>query len=146
MRFSSFPELYGRVIVPDVVMEELQFQDAPEKVRNWAFAVPAWVEVLPAPTKPLPTELHRGEAAAIVLAGELGANLLLLDDKDARKYAEARGFRVTGVLGVVRDAARILRSFDWEAALTKLQWETNHRATPSLYADVAAEIRRSASS
>lgn len=45
--------------------------------------------------------LHAGEVEAIILAEELKANLLLVDDKAARKAASSRGFKITGTLGLI---------------------------------------------
>ncbi len=42
-----------------------------------------------------------GEAASIILALEKDANLIILDDKDARKIAEKLGLKVTGTAGVL---------------------------------------------
>lgn len=37
--------LFGRVLVPAAVMEELRHPQAPSKVRSWLMEVPSWVEV-----------------------------------------------------------------------------------------------------
>jgi uncharacterized protein len=47
----------------------------------------------------LRTRLGRGESEAIVLAKELGADFLVIDDAAARQSAEAEGQRVVGLLG-----------------------------------------------
>ena len=47
----------------------------------------------------LRTRLGRGESEAIVLAKELGADFLIIDDAAARQVAEAEGQRVVGLLG-----------------------------------------------
>lgn len=47
----------------------------------------------------LRSRLGRGEAEAIVLAGELRADVLILDDAVARRAAEQEGRRVVGILG-----------------------------------------------
>lgn len=52
-------------------------------------------------TRLLAADLDPGEAAAIALALELSADLILLDERDGRSAAERAGLRVTGVLGVL---------------------------------------------
>ena len=52
----------------------------------------------------LQTRLRRGEAEAIVLARELQADVLILDDAVARRVAEAEGRNVVGLLGLLLHA------------------------------------------
>jgi predicted nucleic acid-binding protein len=47
------------------------------------------------------TRLDLGECAAIILAEELSANQLLLDDLAGRREAQARGLPVIGTVGIV---------------------------------------------
>jgi len=49
--------------------------------------------------------LGAGELAAISLAEQLHAALILIDDLDGRLEAERRSLKVIGTLGVLRDAA-----------------------------------------
>lgn len=46
-------------------------------------------------------DLHRGEAEAIVLARELRAERLVIDDQDARRFALRRGIPVIGTVGIL---------------------------------------------
>jgi len=45
--------------------------------------------------------LQAGERAAILLAESTMADIILLDEKAARRVAATRGLRVTGILGVL---------------------------------------------
>lgn len=47
-----------------------------------------------------------GEAEAIVLAQELAADILLIDERKARKTALQLGLPVTGILGVLLEAKK----------------------------------------
>ena len=52
----------------------------------------------------LQQQLDPGEAEAIVVAAELQAGLLLVDEKRGRRIARERGLEVTGLLGVLAEA------------------------------------------
>jgi predicted nucleic acid-binding protein len=65
------PKLYGGVIVPQPVLEELRHLDAPKPVVEWANDLPEWVEVVATVQLNIDAdlaELDAGEAAAIGLA------------------------------------------------------------------------------
>ena len=48
--------------------------------------------------------LHRGESEALVLANELNADYLLMDEAAGRKTAEMMGVKIIGLLGVLLEA------------------------------------------
>lgn len=52
----------------------------------------------------LQRDLDRGEAETIALALELGADLVLLDEREGRHTAQHLGLKTTGVLGVLLEA------------------------------------------
>ncbi len=126
------PSLYGQVLLPTSVHEELLDKGSSDIVRKWASALPSWISVqTPAASPPLPSGLHRGEMDAIALAEELHAGLILMDDAAGTRYALERGLTITGTLGVLVEAAQN----EWlkiDAALSKLK-HTDFRATPGLY-------------
>jgi len=52
------------------------------------------------------SSLHKGEAEAIALAAELKADIVIIDEQEARQFARQAGLVVTGVLGVLLRAKR----------------------------------------
>jgi uncharacterized protein len=52
----------------------------------------------------LQRDLHRGEAESIALAFEIQADLVLLDEKEARHGAQRLGLPVIGVVGILLEA------------------------------------------
>jgi predicted nucleic acid-binding protein len=101
------PILSGRILIPRAVVEELQHPNTPAVVRTWLADPPAWLEVRPIAGRPdaaLAT-LEAGEQEAIVLAQELRANILFVDDGKARDLAIQQGLRLMGTVGVLEQAA-----------------------------------------
>jgi len=85
-------------------------------------------------------DLDRGEREAIALAEELAADLLLVDEWDARLEAERRHLRVVGTLRVLADgASRGLT--DLEESFERLR-HTNFRANSELLESSLEKYRR----
>src|SRR6202000_874204 len=102
------PILYERLLIPEAVAAELQHPEAPPVVRGWMAMPPPWLEVHPV-TSRLPQDLghlHAGECAAILLAEDLQADQVILDDWEAREAARKRGLAVTGLVGILDQAAK----------------------------------------
>jgi predicted nucleic acid-binding protein len=51
-------------------------------------------------------DLHRGEAEAIALASDMGADIVLIDEREGRQRAAEAGIAVSGVLGILLRAKR----------------------------------------
>ncbi len=102
------PALFERIFVPQTVQNELRENEAPESVRRWIAAPPSWLEIVPTEQvngDPELLRLDEGERAAILLATQIGADLLLIDDRDGVNVARSKGFAVTGTLGILDLAA-----------------------------------------
>jgi predicted nucleic acid-binding protein len=80
------PALFGRVILPHAVFEELQHPKTSLRVRQWVADLPAWLEVrkVASIANPALMGLDVGEREAIQLALELGINIVLIDEADGR--------------------------------------------------------------
>lgn len=102
------PEILGPIVIPEGVQFELSHPSAPEPVRKWLAAKPAWlsVKVADEPDVELSAWLDRGEAEAITLAVETRPDFLLMDERKGRRLAEERGLAVIGALGVLLEASR----------------------------------------
>lgn len=98
------PNLFQQVVIPPEVVKEMSHPKAPAEVRSFIALPPSWLSIQ-TPTTRLPLDhLDAGEAAAISLAAELGAPLLI-DELDGRNEAQARGLTVIGAIGVLERAA-----------------------------------------
>jgi len=95
------PKLFDRITIPDRVFQELLAGPS-------SFTVPDWLVTASAKdtdrVSALCLELDPGEAEAIVLAQELAADLLLIDEKRGRRIAKASNLRMTGLLGILIEA------------------------------------------
>ena len=99
------PGLFGRVMVPPAVFAELLLPRRPERVRNCFTPGPAWLEVhAPAGMLTIP-KLHVGEIAALSLALEMHADLVLVDERDAYRAAVERHLAAVGTIRVLERAA-----------------------------------------
>ena len=100
-RFDILESLYGAIVVPSAVERELlgYHETLPGSIQVRA---PANVEEV----QRLRLDLDEGEAEAIVLAGELHADFLLMDEALGRERARAAHLSVIGLVGVLLVAKR----------------------------------------
>lgn len=125
------PALFGRVLIPEAVLQELRSPAAPAQIGAWLDAAPDWIESRVAAE--IPTELRQlgpGEREAIVLTESVDDGLVLLDERRALGIARQRGLAVTGTLGVL-DLAAARGLVDLADAFERLA-RTNFRGSPRL--------------
>lgn len=113
--------LYGQVTVPNAVCRELASAGAQSVVRRWMADRPAWIEVRESAAANCAelSDLGAGEREAILLAHELDADVVLLDERRAANEAIRRRLRTIGTLGVL-DAAAAAGLVDLDQALKSL--------------------------
>ena len=116
-------ELTGDVLIPRQVAAEIAYL-----VPDWR--TPAWITLGPL-LEPHSSEaiawqhaglLDAGEAEAMALARQIGADWLLTDDAAARLFGSALGMEVHGSLGILLWAAAAghLDRIEAEASLSRL--------------------------
>jgi predicted nucleic acid-binding protein len=101
------PILFGKVIVPRGVHEELIHKGTPHQVSRFFQFAPDWYRVQESPgvrASLFHASLGRGEREAILLAKFLQADLLLIDDQLGRQAARSRNLVISGTLGVLESA------------------------------------------
>jgi predicted nucleic acid-binding protein len=137
------PRLYGNVVVPPGVIEELRSSKAPPEVKSWVNALPEWLEIHPltSPSKPELGHLGLGEREAIQLAEERHAALLLIDERKGQSEAARRGLSTTGTLGVLLDAGEA-GLIDPPQAFRRLMEETTFRMSPALEAQFLRRLHK----
>ena len=131
-QIELLPRLFGQIVIPQAVYEELRAEGAPAQLQEWMRRLPTWLEIYSVTAIGDITleSLHSGEREAILLAEELKADLIILDEKAARQIARERGLNLTGLLGILETAAT-RQLIDLPAVLERLQ-QTTFRASPRL--------------
>ncbi|MDM8550752.1 hypothetical protein QUF72_11765 [Desulfobacterales bacterium HSG2] len=126
------PYLFGKVFIPNAVFRELTHRHTPKIVHDFIVSSPEWLEVRTVvSTDHSLSALDPGEREAILLADEIGAEVILLDEKAARNAAEQRGVRCVGTLRILSDGAKE-GQIDIYRAVSRLR-QTTFRAKPALF-------------
>ena len=104
-QLELLPRLYGGVFIPAEV--ELELRDEEHSASGTAIfqSCAEWLKVRAAKSVITLAGLDSGESAAIALAQELGADLLLIDERFGRRIALEYGLAIRGTVGVLEDAA-----------------------------------------
>ena len=86
-------------------------------------------------------KLDPGEAESIVLAIELDADLLLIDEKKGRKIAMKYGIKITGLLGILLEAKALGLIKEVKPALDMLIYNIGFRINPKLYQEILKKAK-----
>jgi uncharacterized protein len=129
-------QLYGKVLIPVQVFEELQTsEDRPGSRALRAAVQEGWLEsAAPASGDELGSlslALGPGEAGAILLSGQRPCRFLLLDERRGRAVAKRRGLRVVGTGGILLAAKQQGLLSRVSQALDQLA-ESGYRLSPEL--------------
>jgi predicted nucleic acid-binding protein len=117
-------DLFGVVVIPSMVLAELS------RLKEFGYDISEieeahWLIVHTAQdttaVKNLSNQLDPGESEAIVLAQELRADFLLIDERKGRKVANTLGFKTVGVLGILLEAKKQKLVFEVAPLLDEIQ-------------------------
>lgn len=110
-QLQLLPQLYSQVSIPEAVYRELA-EISPPVPGALEVQDALWLEVRQVTNRAIVERLQNevrldfGESEAIALALEVGADLLLIDERRGRAEADRLGVRITGLLGLLVEAKR----------------------------------------
>jgi predicted nucleic acid-binding protein len=138
-KLDLLPALYGRVLVPRRVFEEVVVEGAGLPGAA-GVAAAGWLEVVDIPADDLVyaalrTAVDSGEAAAIALAARTHADVVLIDDRAGRLAATQLGLLVRGTLAILVEAKR-RGHVDAVKPLIARMHAAGFRATPAIVAAI----------
>ncbi len=106
-QLSLLQQLYGTVIIPEAVYQELTDPDFPVAGATEVQTLD-WIQTRQVSdctvVEALINELDKGEAEAIALALEIKAEQLLIDERRGRLVAKQLNIRYVGILGILVEA------------------------------------------
>lgn len=140
-RLDLLPRLFGRIHIPLAVRNEIQHD--PEAVGAAELSAAPWLVVTPVAdslaVELLLDQLDVGESEAIVLAHELRAGLLLMDERRGRRRAMQSSLTVAGTLAVLIQARQQGLVESLQPLLKRLR-ELPFHMSEALQADVLGRV------
>jgi uncharacterized protein len=110
-RFDFLRQLFGEVTIPQAVYDEAVVAGREEGGAKREVSGGAWIKTMSIQgrlaVEVLLDEMDLGEAEAIVLARELGADWVLMDEKKGRRKLSQMGINKIGTLGILLKAKQI---------------------------------------
>jgi len=106
--FELLQQLFGKIIIPQAVYNEAVISGQEKGEAKQEILSSDWIEVVSVvnslAVEVLLDELDRGEAEVIVLARELNADWVLMDEKKGRRKLTQLGIRKIGTVGILLKA------------------------------------------
>lgn len=133
----------GGILIPRAVYREVVDQGEGRAGAS-EVAKSKWIDVLEVHDEKLvallSAELDKGEAEAIALAHQTAAQVILLDERDARRIAQRMGFRVLGTIGLLIWAKKAGELDSLAKYLEILQSTGNFRFSKILFERALSEV------
>lgn len=128
-------QLYQEVIIPEAVYQELAVLGEPmvQQLEQPWLQVRQVTALTRVEALQKQARLDRGESEAIVLAQELQADLLLIDERRGRAEAQRLGIPITGLLGMLLEAKMKGLIPAVKPLMDQLIAESLFRVSPALY-------------
>lgn len=136
---------FHQVLIPDAVKRELdRLPDQIARARVDRCIEDGWLCSRAVQdtrrVEALTKELDLGEAEAIALATGIGADILLIDEKDGRIFARQARLNVRGVLGILIRAKEMGNLEALKPEIDSLRSKANFFVSPILEAEVLKSV------
>lgn len=125
-------QLFEQIIIPKKVYQELSNYEHHQVIKKHKWIIVKEVTNKQA-VRQLSTYLDLGEAEAIVLAKELQAHLLIIDERKGRKIALEQGLEIIGLLGILVQSKQAGYVHKLKPILDQLIDEIGFRVSKNLY-------------
>lgn len=139
-RLHLLEALYGQIIIPPAVYRELiryERQGSLIAAQDWITTRSVSDESAVVALREI---LDPGEAEAIVLAEELGADALIIDERKGRSLARQQGLRIIGLLGVLVAAKNSELIETVKPIMDQLIEAANFRISTKLYQQILIKV------
>ncbi len=104
-RFDLLRQLFGEIHIPQAVHDEAVAAGREEGGAKREVSEAEWIKIVPVKDRlavdVLLDELDLGEAETIVLARELGADWVLMDERKGRRKLDQLGLKKVGTVGLL---------------------------------------------
>lgn len=146
-RFDLLRRLFGRLYIPRGVYDEVVTEGG-DRFGAQEVAQASWIEIAEVEDRlaveMLEDELGRGESETIVLAREMRADWVLVDERLARRKLDSLNIQVLGTLGILLKAKEVGFLDEITPEVDKLRTR-GFRLSRKIYVDVlqmAGEVAR----
>lgn len=109
-KLNLLKQIYGEIIIPYAVYEEVilesNIKDSNDFIKESRFINIIGIKNEEA-KRLFVTSLHKGEVEVMILAKEIEADICIIDDLLARKYAKYYNIKITGTIGILLKAKEL---------------------------------------
>ncbi len=101
-RLDLLQQLYGQIFIPTAVYDEIEAGKSKKYYKD--LSTIDWINIVEIKDKQAVKyflDLDAEESEAIVLANELNADMIILDEKLGRYHAKHADLKVTGTIGIL---------------------------------------------
>lgn len=139
-KLDLLKQIFGEIIIPQKVFEELSIYEEHKDILTQQ----DWIKIEAVNNKALVSQLEEkldaGEAEAIILAQELNAQFLIIDERKGREIASQFGLNIVGLLGVLIQGKKKGYLNELKPILNHLINEIGFRVSVELYKRILQEV------